>query len=476
MVEVRLGLECVVLAAGKGTRMRSSSAKVVHEVAGRPLLHYVLDAARGAGAARIIVVVGHDAEAVSGAAEAWRAEREENARVTLAFAVQAEQRGTGHAAAQAVPHLSGTCNAVLLLCGDTPLLRPESLAQLCAGAEAQAEAQVALLTARTDAPGAYGRIIRREGQVAAIREAKDATPQELALTEVNPGVYVFERGFLERTLPELGSHNAQGEVYLTDLVERAAAVWDLPVPFLETLGVNDQADLAEAQAVLYARRARGLAQSGVRVADLNRLQVGPDVTVAAGAALAVDVTLAGRTRVAAGAQIGQGCVLHAVEVAEDARLLPYCVASEARIGPRAQVGPFVQLRPKATLEADTKVGNFSEIKAARLGAGAKVNHLSYVGDADVGERVNLGAGTIVCNYDGMQKWPTVIEADVFVGSDCQLVAPLRIGAGAYVATGTTVTVNVPAGALAVGRARQSNKDGYATRLRKRLAARLKPTA
>ncbi len=476
MAEVRPGLECVVLAAGKGTRMRSAAAKVVHEVAGRPLLHYVLDAARDAGAARIIVVVGHDAETVSASAESWQSEREANAQVALAFALQAEQRGTGHAAAQAVPHLNATCREVLLLCGDTPLLRAESLAQLCAGAAARAGVQVALLTTRTESPGAYGRIIRRDGLVAAIREAKDASPQELAVTEVNPGVYVFERDFLVRTLPELGSQNAQGEVYLTDLVERAASVWDWPVPFLETLGVNDPADLAEAQAVLHARRARLLAQNGVQVADLNRLQVGPDVSVAAGASLGPDVTLTGATRVAAGAQIGQGCVLHAVEVAEDAKFLPYCVASEASIGPRAQVGPFVQLRPKAKLEADSKVGNFSEIKAARLGAGAKVNHLSYVGDAEIGERVNLGAGTIVCNYDGFQKWLTVIEDDVFVGSDCQLVAPLRIGVGAYVATGTTVTVDVPAGALAVGRARQSNKDGYATRLRKRLAARLKPPA
>lgn len=460
----RPSFAAIVLAAGQGTRMKSERPKVLHELAGRPMLAFPIEAALSAGATRVVVVVGHGRDEVEASIAASF-----DPRVTTA--VQSEQRGTGHAARCALPALDGFEGDVVILCGDVPLLEPEAIDAL---RQARQGVELSLLTCRAPDPKGYGRILRdASGAVTAIREHKDASEAERAIDEINAGVYAAPISFLRESLEALRADNAQGELYLTDVVAAAATrggaravSWSME----SVGGVNDRAQLAEAAAILRRRIAVRHARAGVTVRDLDRTYIDAGVTIEADAVIEPGVTLRGNTHVGRGARVDVGAVLTDVTVLPGAYLKPYTVASESRVGEGAQIGPFAHLRPGSELGPEVHVGNFVETKKTSMARGAKANHLAYLGDGVIGEGVNIGAGTIFCNYDGFQKHTTVLEAGCFIGSDSQLVAPIKVGEGAYVGTGTTVTRDVPADALAVGRARQENKEGYASRLRRKLKA------
>jgi bifunctional UDP-N-acetylglucosamine pyrophosphorylase/glucosamine-1-phosphate N-acetyltransferase len=451
-------LAAVVLAAGKGTRMKSERAKVLHPVCGEPLACFPLRAAAAVGASPLVVVVGHQARAV----EAELTER--LAPLDLRFALQAEQRGTGHAVQCAEQALRaagiGPGDRVLILAGDVPLLRPETLARLVAAQEGH---PLSLLTTRTKSPHGYGRVVRDGGRVARIVEEKDASEAERRLDEINASVYVAEAGFLFEQLARLTPQNAQGEYYLTDIVAGAGHAAPVEAPEDEVAGVNDRAQLAWAAARLRDRRLAQLMRDGVTIQDPATTWVDEAVQVEPDALLEPQVSLRGKSRVGRGASIGQGCVLVDSQVGPGVRVLPYSHLEQARVAEECVVGPFARLRPGAELQAQAHVGNFVELKKARLGRGSKANHLSYLGDAEIGDGVNIGAGTITCNYDGVNKHLTRIEDGAFIGSDTQLVAPLTVGKGAYVGTGATVREDVPAGALAVSAGKQRNLEGWVER-------------
>jgi bifunctional UDP-N-acetylglucosamine pyrophosphorylase / glucosamine-1-phosphate N-acetyltransferase len=457
----------LVLAAGQGTRMKSQRPKVLHEVAGRPMVTWPVAAALEAGAARCVVVVGHGGDAVRAALTARFGER-------VTFAEQPEQRGTGDAVRHGLEGVRPDDARVLILYGDTPLLTAATLRALMKVARS-GTGPLALLTTQLDDPTGYGRILRDpEGRVTAIREHRDASDEERAVREVNPGIYAVDTAFLREAIARLSTDNAQGELYLTDVVAQAAAhgaVASLARPMDELRGVNDRYELALADRTLRHRTARRLAESGVTVRDPDRVSIDADCEVGADAILEPGVHLRGRCRIGAGAHIDVGAVLTDVDVAAGAHVKPYTVATDSRVGEGAQVGPFSHLRPGTELGPEARVGNFVETKNTRMGKGSKANHLAYVGDGQIGEGVNIGAGTIFCNYDGFQKNTTVLEDGVFIGSDSQLIAPVRVGKGAYVASGTTVTRDVPEDALAISRTRQQNKEGYAARLRRALDAK-----
>ena len=460
-------LAAIVLAAGQGTRMKSALPKVLHPVAGLPMVAWVVRAALASGASRVVVVVGHGREQV---------EAELRARFgsEVETAVQSEQRGTGHAVMCGMEPLAGFEGDVAILCGDVPLLEKDAISALLEARRAAGAGPVALLTSVLEDPAGYGRILRdATGGVIGIREHKDASPEERAIKEWNAGVYCVDAAFLRASLAKLTPANAQKELYLTDVVAMAAEQggatgvrWSAE----SVQGVNDRFQLSEVEAVMRRRIARRLGESGVTIRDAASLYVDADVVVEPDATLEANVTLRGRTRIGAGARVDVGCVLEDVEVAAGANLKPYTVAQRSKVGEAAQVGPFSHLRPESELGPDVHVGNFVELKKTTMGRGSKANHLAYLGDGVVGEKVNVGAGTIFCNYDGFRKNVTVLDDGAFIGSDSHLVAPVRVGKGAYVATGTTVTKDVPDDALAVGRAKQENKLGYASRLRARLKA------
>ncbi|MEM1413647.1 MAG: bifunctional UDP-N-acetylglucosamine diphosphorylase/glucosamine-1-phosphate N-acetyltransferase GlmU [Myxococcota bacterium] len=458
----------VVLAAGKGTRMKSATPKVLHRIAGRTMIEWAVDAVLEAGATRAVVVVGHAREEVEAVVSARYGDR-------VAFALQDDPRGTGHAVRCAVEASEARLGAfdgpVLITMGDCPCVRPETLRALL---EATGERPFGMMSSRLDDPRGYGRLIRNDaGDVVAIREDKDCSATEAAVRDVNPGLYVVRGDFLRKALAELRDDNAQGELYLTDLAATAAEadrVVDVPGDLGELLGVNDREQLATVTAVLRERITRALARGGVGIVDPATTYVEVDCEVAPDARLEPGVHLRGRCRVAAGAHVDVGCVLENVEVEAGAYLKPYTVATESRIGPEAKVGPFAHLRPGSELGPKVKVGNFCETKKTRIGEGSSIGHLAYVGDGEIGAGVNVGAGVIFCNYDGYRKHVTTLEDGSFIGSDSQLVAPVTVGAGAYVASGSTITRDVPPDGLAVARAKQANKEGYASRLR----ARLKP--
>jgi bifunctional UDP-N-acetylglucosamine pyrophosphorylase/glucosamine-1-phosphate N-acetyltransferase len=389
------------------------------------------------------------------------------------FAHQEKQLGTGDAAragAAAVPQHTGT---FLILYGDAAAITGECLSALHKRHEGSS-ALLSLLTVRSGDATGYGRIIRSaEGTPVDIREQRDCTPEEAAIREWNPGVYAVDARFFREAVAQLDTKNAQGELYLTDLVALAAkksVVADVTWPEDELHGVNDRHELAQRERVMRLRFARKLARSGVTIRDAETTfidadcEIAPDVTIESG------VHLRGKCVIEGGAHVDTGCVLRNVTVRAGAKLLPYTVATDSAIGERAQVGPFSHLRPASELGPDAHVGNFVETKKTRIGKGSKANHLAYLGDGVIGENVNVGAGTIFCNYDGFAKHTTVLEDGAFIGSDSQLVAPITVGKDGYVATGTTVTLDVPAGALAIGRAKQQNKDGLGIRLREKLKA------
>ena len=438
-------LDVIVLAAGLGKRMRSELPKVLHPLAGRPLLAHVLDAARTLAPRRIFVVHGHGAERVRAAFP----------DAGVDWVLQAKQLGTGHAVLQALPQVSSDAD-VLVLYGDVPLVRPATLKRLLEGARGS----VGIVVAELAEPSGYGRIVRDGAQrVARIVEQKDATASELAIREVNAGFFCLSARRLAPWLSKIGNDNAQNEYYLTDLV--ALAVADaVPVVAVkvedpwEVAGVNSMQELAVLERVCQGREARRLLDAGVTLADPARIDVRGALECGRDVSIDVNCVFEGRVSLGDHVRVGPNCVLKNVSVGAGTEVLAFSHLDDAELGERCRVGPFARLRPGARLAEDVHVGNFVEVKASRLGAGSKANHLSYLGDSEVGSRVNVGAGTITCNYDGAAKHRTVIEDDCFIGSDATLVAPVRIARGSYIGAGSTISKDTPPGQLTVARARQ----------------------
>ena len=451
----------VVLAAGKGTRMKSARAKVLHRVAGFSLIEHVFRAADSLSPTSVTVIVGHQAEQVQAAT---------SARMGLQFAAQSPQLGTGHALLQAEPLLTGASGTLVLLSGDVPLLRPETLRALVATHQ-ERKAAATVLTAEVDRPHGYGRIVREAGRITAIVEHKDATDAQKEIREINSGIYAFDLSPLFDALKQIGSANAQGEYYLPDLVRiyraRGLAVETVVAEDArEILGVNSPRELADVGAVLQMRKNEALMDAGVTIVDPSTAFIGPDVTVGADTIIHPGVSLEGRTAVGSNCVINTGVRIVDSRIDNGVVINNFCVITEAHIRSGAKVGPFAHIRPQSEIGENAHIGNFVELKKTTLGAGSKANHLSYLGDATIGSGVNVGAGTITCNYDGTHKHPTVIEDGAFIGSDTQLIAPVRVGKGAYVAAGSSITQDVPDDALAIARGKQVNKDGWVSRHKK----------
>jgi bifunctional UDP-N-acetylglucosamine pyrophosphorylase/glucosamine-1-phosphate N-acetyltransferase len=410
-----------------------------------------------------VPVVGHQAEEVE------RALRALFPKENLRFALQREQRGTADAVKAAQEALKDFQGRVLILSGDVPLLRKETLQRLLEAHE-QGGGLLSLVSMSPADPTGYGRVVREGGKVARIIEHKDCTPEQRNVRECNAGIYVVESHFLWPALGRIRTQNAQGEYYLTDLVEMAAAegsVVGVETDFDETAGVNDRVELAARARVLQERINTAHMRAGVSLQDPATAYIEEGVSIGPDTELAPGVSLSGRTAVGRNVFIGQGCVLVDTQVADGTHIKPYSVLEESQVGERCHIGPFSRLRPGTELAEDVHLGNFVETKKARIGAGTKAGHLSYLGDARIGRNVNVGAGTITCNYDGVHKHLTELGDGVFIGSDTQLVAPVKLGDGAYVGAGTTVTRDVPAGALAVSRAPQDNKEGWVARRKAR---------
>ena len=442
----------VILAAGQGKRMRSRQPKVLHPLAGQPLLAHVLTAARALNPARIVVVHGHGGEQVRAALT----------DADCIWVEQAEQRGTGHAVIQAMPTLTDL-DRVLVLYGDVPLIAPETLRRLVALASTT---PLAVLTAELADPSGYGRILRdAAGQVVRIVEDKDATPDERAICEINTGFLVADRARLASWLEQIDDHNAQGEYYLTDVIALAArdgvaVATTQPAALHEVAGVNDRVQLAELERIYQRQQAESLMRSGVTLADPTRFDLRGQLDAEPDVFIDINVIIAGRVRVAAGVRIGPNCVLTDCDIGAETEILANCVIESAQVGANARIGPFARLRPEARLADDTHVGNFVEIKKTQLGRGSKVNHLTYLGDAEVGAGVNVGAGTITCNYDGVNKSKTQIGDGAFIGSNTALVAPVTVGAGATIGAGSVITRDAPAEQLTVSRAKQTTLAGW----------------
>jgi bifunctional UDP-N-acetylglucosamine pyrophosphorylase/glucosamine-1-phosphate N-acetyltransferase len=440
---------------------------MMHTIAGLPLVHFGVQAALDAGCGEVIVVVGFGRQLV----EVYLDGAFGPGRVRTA--VQEEQRGSGDAARVGLAVASPRATRVLVINGDAPLIVADHLRAVLAPLDPpRVPTALALATCVVDDPAGYGRVVRRDDQVLVVREDPDLRDaEERAIREINAGIYAAEIGLFREGLATLAPSNAQGELYLTDVIAFAnragRPIITVTLAADVLAGVNDRDQLARVEAMMHARIARMWRLAGVTVREGARIDanvvVEPEATIEAGA------VLRGTTRVRRGAVVDVGCVLTDTDVGEGAELKPYSVAKDARIEPHAQVGPFAHLRPGSRIGREAHVGNFVETKNTTLGPGAKANHLAYLGDGIIGAGANVGAGTIFCNYDGFRKHTTTIEAGAFIGSDSQLVAPVTVGANAYVATGTTVTRDVPADALAIGRARQENKEGYASKLRARLA-------
>lgn len=452
-----MSVVALILAAGEGTRMKSDLPKVAHRILGEPLVSYVVDAAETAGCERVVVVTGHGAEVVEALFEGVETVRQD------------EQLGTGHAVMCARVALEGFEGSLLVLSGDTPLLKAETLSGLVALRESSGAALTLLTTALHD-PSGYGRIIRdRDGAVAAIVEQRDLRSDQHAIGEVNTGTYCFDAGVLFAHLDRLTTENAQGEYYLTDMVrvfnDEGLLVTALSAEEpLETLGINSRVQLAEAGRVLQRRINTAHMLAGVTMTSPDLTWVGPHVTLGRDVELMPMTFLLGKTSVADGAVIGPNSRVTESTVAVGARI-DSSVVTQSVVGPGAVVGPVAYLRPGTVLERDVKAGTCVEIKKSRIGEGSKVPHLSYIGDAEIGAGVNVGAGTITCNYDGTSKHATVIEDGAFIGSDTMLVAPVRIGRGAVTGAGSAISRDVPADALGIERTEQRTIDGWAARRR-----------
>ncbi|MGF1726473.1 bifunctional UDP-N-acetylglucosamine diphosphorylase/glucosamine-1-phosphate N-acetyltransferase GlmU [Photobacterium nomapromontoriensis] len=446
-----MSFSAVILAAGKGTRMYSNQPKVLHTLAGKPMAKHVIDTCIGIGANNLHLVYGHGGDQM----QAVLADEPVN------WVLQAEQLGTGHAVNQACPALADD-EKVLILYGDVPLISAETLENLL---DAQPGGGIALLTVVLDDPTGYGRIVRRNGPVVAIVEQKDASEEQKLIKEINTGVMVANGGDLKRWLSALKNDNAQGEYYLTDIIEIAhnegrAVEAVHPVRAIEVEGVNNRIQLAKLERAFQAMQAERLLEQGVMLRDPTRfdlrgqLQCGTDVEID------VNVIIEGSVSLGNNVVIGAGCVLTDCEIDDNTVVRPYSVIEGATVGENCTVGPFSRLRPGAELVGDSHVGNFVEMKQARLGKGSKANHLTYLGDAEIGDRVNIGAGTITCNYDGANKFKTEIGDDVFVGSDSQLIAPVKIANGATIGAGATINRNIGEGELVITRAPARTIKGW----------------
>jgi bifunctional UDP-N-acetylglucosamine pyrophosphorylase / glucosamine-1-phosphate N-acetyltransferase len=447
-----MALHVVILAAGQGTRMKSARPKVLQPLAGRPLLAHVLDRARGLGGDATHVVYGYGGDAVPGAFP----------DADVRWVLQAEQFGTGHALVQAMPGIPDDAS-VLVLYGDVPLIEVGTLRPLVDAAMA---GQLALLGVRLEDPSGYGRVIRdATGRVVRIVEQKDASPEDLQIHEVNTGMLAAPSERLRKWLAGLSNSNAQGEYYLTDIVAMAVAE-DVGVELMlaptvtEVLGINDRAQLAELEASLRRRMAADLMQAGVTLVDPARVDVRGDLRCGRDVVIDVNAVFEGEVELGDEVNVGPNVLIRDSRLGAGCVVLPNTIIDGAEIGPGCELGPFARLRPGAMLDGGVKIGNFVEVKKSHIGTGSKVNHLSYVGDSEIGRQVNVGAGTITCNYDGANKHRTVIGDDVFIGSNTALVAPVEIGAGATIGAGSTISEDAPAGELTVARNRQRTVHGW----------------
>ncbi len=438
-------LSVVILAAGKGTRMYSDLPKVLHKIAGKPMVKHVIDTAKTLHAERIHLIYGHGGDVMQAQL------RDE----PVNWILQSEQLGTGHAMQQAAPFFEDDEN-ILMLYGDGPLITPETLQKLIA---AKPQGGIALLTVNLDDPTGYGRVIRRDGSVVAIAEQKDASPEQLKITEVNTGVMVSDGASFKKWLARLTNNNAQGEYYMTDVIELAnqdgsqvAAVQATDA--MEVEGANNRLQLAALERYYQRKQAEKLLLAGVMLADPARFDLRGELIHGKDVEIDVNVIIEGKVILGNRVRIGTGCVLKNCEIGDDVEIKPYSVFEDSVVGQGAQIGPFSRLRPGAELAADTHVGNFVEIKKSRVGKGSKVNHLTYVGDAEIGRDCNIGAGVITCNYDGANKFKTLIGDNVFVGSDVQLVAPVSVANGATIGAGSTITRDIAEGELVTTRVPQ----------------------
>ncbi|WP_117236313.1 bifunctional UDP-N-acetylglucosamine diphosphorylase/glucosamine-1-phosphate N-acetyltransferase GlmU [Vibrio maerlii] len=435
----------VILAAGKGTRMYSNMPKVLHTLAGKPMVKHVIDTCSGLGAQNIHLVYGHGGDQMKQAL----VDEQVN------WALQEQQLGTGHAVDQASMHFADD-EKVLVLYGDVPLISEQTIENLL---EAQPTGGIALLTVVLDNPTGYGRILRRNGPVVAIVEQKDATEEQKLIKEINTGVMVATGGDLKRWLSGLNNDNAQGEYYLTDVIAAAhdegrAVEAVHPANPIEVEGVNDRAQLARLERAFQSMQAQKLLEQGVMLRDPSRFDLRGELQCGMDCEIDANVIIEGTVTLGDNVTIGTGCVLKDCEIDDNTLVRPYSVIEGATVGEECTVGPFTRLRPGAELRNDAHVGNFVEVKNARLGEGSKANHLTYLGDAEIGQRVNVGAGAITCNYDGANKFKTIIGDDVFVGSDSQLIAPITIANGATVGAGSTVTKDVAENELVISRAKE----------------------
>lgn len=442
--------------------MKSDRPKVLFPILGKPLVAYPIERAIALGCDPIVVVIGHGGDRV-------RAELTDRfPEAPLRFVEQKEQLGTAHAVQCAKRALAKFSGRVTILCGDVPLLLASSLERLV---KRGGSSPVAFLTMRPEDPTGYGRVVRDEkGVVLRIVEQKDGTAEELRIGECNGGIYDCDAAFLFRALRGIEATNAQGEYYLTDLVELAhregKPAVAVEVSAEEVSGVNDRAELAWAERILRRRKNLELMRSGVTLVDPETAWIEEEVRIERDAVIEPNVRITGKSRIGRGSVIGFGSVIDSSRIGEDVVLRPYCVLESSQVGDRATVGPFARLRPQTVLGEEVRIGNFVETKNTTMARGAKANHLTYLGDATIGENTNVGAGTITCNYDGQNKLRTVLGRDVFIGSDTQLVAPVTVGDGAYVGAGTTVVSDVPAGALALSRPAQIVKEGWVAKKRK----------
>jgi bifunctional UDP-N-acetylglucosamine pyrophosphorylase/glucosamine-1-phosphate N-acetyltransferase len=450
----------VILAAGLGTRMKSALTKALHPLAGLPLIQHVLNAVVGVEPEKIVLVLGHQAERV----------RSEVVEYEPEIVLQTDQLGTGHAVQQTVEAISRGAGPVVVLCADTPLVTSKTLNDHIE-LHWKSRAAVSLITAKVKNPTGYGRVVRGKSGIMRVVEEKDATASQKRIQEVNAGIYCFERKFLLSSLTLLGRNNAQGEYYLPDLIELAkkkklrvsASLCQDPN---EVMGVNTRYDLSQAEAILRRRTNRRLMLDGVTMLDPETVFVGSEAWLGRDVVLHPLVSIEGRTRIGNGCVVYPGTRIVNSVIAENVIVKDHSVIEESEIASNAVVGPFAHLRPGSVIGERAKIGNFVEVKKSAIGEGSKASHLSYIGDATVGRDVNIGAGVIICNYDGYEKHPTVIEDNVFVGSDSQLVAPVKIGRGALIAAGSTITRDVSADALAISRIPQASREGFASRRRK----------
>ena len=454
-----MDLTVVILAAGQGTRMKSELPKVLHCVANKPMLEHVIDTAYGLEANNIHVVYGHGGEKV----------QEKLASKNVNWVLQEEQLGTGHAVQQVIEHIADE-ETVLILYGDVPLIRKDTLQSLLKNLT---ETQLAVLTAGLEDPTGYGRIVRdRQNGILKIVEHKDATAEEILIKEINTGILAANGKSLKAWLNGLENNNAQKEYYLTDIIASAVnegvkvASYQAQ-EFEETLGVNDRLQLARLERYYQKNKANELMRQGVTLLDPERIDLRGDIKVGNDTIIDVNVVLQGNVTIGRNVRIGVGAHITDAEIGDDVDILPYSVIEKAKVGKASNIGPFARIRPGTELVASVNIGNFVEVKNSQIDAGSKVNHLSYVGDSTVGKDVNIGAGTITCNYDGANKHRTVIGDRVFVGSDSQLVAPVTIGDGATIGAGTTVTKNVPNESLVIARIPQKVKSDWQRPVKKK---------